>query len=157
MFCFFLFGAKNEPPMKFRIGIEQTWRKTRAILLFHIISSSSSEQPLVVGSTLGVYSVGLIFVSATTTKRHHHHHHQANSSVTPRSGPTWSLDLFPKRVPINNTHLWSVVYFSPFRSPAPRSACAEFLAAQADYTWPSIVATWVGLRSKMFLFNSKLG
>jgi hypothetical protein len=26
-----------------------------------------------VGSTLGVYSFGLIFVSARTNKRHHHH------------------------------------------------------------------------------------
>jgi hypothetical protein len=45
----------------------------RTILLFHIISTRPSEQPLVVGSTLGVYSVGLIFVSARTNKRHHHH------------------------------------------------------------------------------------
>jgi hypothetical protein len=28
-----------------------------------------------VGSTLGVYSFGLIVVSAGTNKRHHHHHH----------------------------------------------------------------------------------
>jgi hypothetical protein len=30
-----------------------------------------------VGSTLGVYSVALIFVSARTNKRHHHHRHGA--------------------------------------------------------------------------------
>ena len=34
----------------------------------HIISASPSKQPLMVGSTLGVYSVGLIFVSARTKK-----------------------------------------------------------------------------------------
>jgi hypothetical protein len=45
----------------------------RTILLFHIISASPSKQPRMVGSTLAVYSFGLIFVSARTNKRHHHH------------------------------------------------------------------------------------
>jgi hypothetical protein len=44
----------------------------RTILLFHIISVRPSKQPRMVGSTLGVYSFGLIFVSARTNKRHHH-------------------------------------------------------------------------------------
>jgi hypothetical protein len=35
----------------------------RTILLFHIISASPSKQPRMVGSTLGVYSFALIFVS----------------------------------------------------------------------------------------------
>jgi hypothetical protein len=34
-----------------------------------------------VGSTLGVYSFGLIFVSARTNKRHHHHHEQTGKVV----------------------------------------------------------------------------
>ena len=41
------------------------------ILLFHIISARPSKQPRMVGSTLGVYSFGLIFVSVRTNKRHH--------------------------------------------------------------------------------------
>ena len=44
----------------------------RTILLFHTISAKPSEQPRMVGSTLGVYSFGLIFVSARTNTRHHH-------------------------------------------------------------------------------------
>ncbi len=46
----------------------------RTILLFHIISARPSKQPRMVGSTFGVYSFGLIFVSARTNKRHHYHH-----------------------------------------------------------------------------------
>jgi hypothetical protein len=45
----------------------------RTIPLFHIISARPSKQSRMVGSTLGVYSFGLIFVSARTNKRHHHH------------------------------------------------------------------------------------
>ena len=45
----------------------------RTILLFHTISARPSEQPRMVGSTLGVYIFGLILVSARTNKRHHHH------------------------------------------------------------------------------------
>jgi hypothetical protein len=45
----------------------------RTILLFHTISARPSTQPRMVGSTFGVYSFGLIFVSARTKKRHHHH------------------------------------------------------------------------------------
>jgi hypothetical protein len=45
----------------------------RTILLFHIISDRPSKQTRMVGSTLGVYSFGLIFVSARTNKKHHHH------------------------------------------------------------------------------------
>ena len=44
----------------------------RTILLFHTISAGPSKQPRMVGSTLGVYSFGLIFVSARTNKRQHH-------------------------------------------------------------------------------------
>ena len=44
----------------------------RTILLFHTISARPSKQPRMVGSTLGVYSFGLFFVSARTNKRHHH-------------------------------------------------------------------------------------
>jgi hypothetical protein len=44
------------------------------ILPFHIISVRPSQQPRMVGSTLGVYNFGLIFFSARTNKRHHHHH-----------------------------------------------------------------------------------
>jgi hypothetical protein len=42
----------------------------RTILLFHTISARPSKQARMVGSTLGVYSLGLIFVSARTNKRH---------------------------------------------------------------------------------------
>jgi hypothetical protein len=45
----------------------------RTILLFHTIRDRPSKHPRMVGSTLGVYSFGLIFVSARTNKRHHHH------------------------------------------------------------------------------------
>jgi hypothetical protein len=45
----------------------------RTILLFHTISASPFRQPRMVGSTLGEYSFGLIFVSARTNKRDHHH------------------------------------------------------------------------------------
>jgi hypothetical protein len=44
----------------------------RTILLFHTISARPSKEPRMVGSTLGVYSFALIFVSARTIKRHHH-------------------------------------------------------------------------------------
>jgi hypothetical protein len=44
----------------------------RTILPLHIISARLSKQTRMVGSTLGVYSFGLIFVSARTKKRHHH-------------------------------------------------------------------------------------
>jgi hypothetical protein len=47
----------------------------RTILRFHIIRARPSKEPRMVGSTLGVYSFALIFVSARTNKRHHHHHH----------------------------------------------------------------------------------
>jgi hypothetical protein len=46
----------------------------RTILLFHTISARPSKQAGMVGSTLGVYSFALIFVSARINKRHHHHH-----------------------------------------------------------------------------------
>jgi hypothetical protein len=42
------------------------------ILLFHTISARPPKQPSMVGSTLGVYSFGLIFVFARTNKSHHH-------------------------------------------------------------------------------------
>jgi hypothetical protein len=62
--------------------------EARTILLFHIISSRPSKQPRMVGSTLGVYNFGLIFVSARTNKRHHHHHPQA-----PRAQSPWDSSL----------------------------------------------------------------
>jgi hypothetical protein len=43
------------------------------ILLFHTISARPSKLPRMVGSTLGVYGFGLIFVSARTNERYHHH------------------------------------------------------------------------------------
>ncbi len=54
-------------------GVRSRPGAARTILLFHIISARSSNQTRMVGSTLGVYSFGLIFVSARTNKRHHHH------------------------------------------------------------------------------------
>ena len=56
-------------------GLPQEGRPelARTILLFHIISVKTSKHPRMVGSTLGVYIFGLIFVSARTNKRHHHH------------------------------------------------------------------------------------
>ena len=54
-------------------GVRSGPGAARTILILHIISASPSKQPLLVGSTLGVYSVRLIFVSARTNKRHHHH------------------------------------------------------------------------------------
>ena len=53
------------------------------ILLFHTISVRSSKQTRMVGSTLGVYDFGLIFVSVRTNKRHHHqslHVHRSTGS-----------------------------------------------------------------------------
>ncbi len=47
-------------------------QEAKTILLFHIISARPSKHPRMVGSMLGVYSFGLIFVSARTKKRHHH-------------------------------------------------------------------------------------
>ena len=58
-----------------RGGVRSGPGAARTILLFHIISARPSKQPHMVGRTLGVYSLGLIFVSARTHKRHHHHHH----------------------------------------------------------------------------------
>jgi hypothetical protein len=43
---------------------------TARTILFFIISGSPSKQSHMVGSTLGVYSIGLIFDSARTNKRH---------------------------------------------------------------------------------------
>jgi hypothetical protein len=45
----------------------------RTILLSHTICARPSKQRRMVGSTLGVYSFALIFVSARTNKRHHQH------------------------------------------------------------------------------------
>jgi hypothetical protein len=59
----------------------------RTILLFHIISARPSKQARMVGSTLGVYSFGLIFVSARTNKRHHHHPSQRQSRIPPVASP----------------------------------------------------------------------
>ncbi len=53
-------------------GVRSGPGAARTILLFHTISARPSKQPRMVGSTLGVYSFGLIFVSARTNKRHHH-------------------------------------------------------------------------------------
>ena len=48
----------------------------RTILLFHTISARTSKQPRMVGSTLGVYSGGLVVVSARTNKSRHHYKNQ---------------------------------------------------------------------------------
>ena len=53
-------------------GVRSGPGAARTILLFHTISARPSKQPRMVGSTLGVYSFGMIFVSARTNKRHHH-------------------------------------------------------------------------------------
>jgi hypothetical protein len=58
-------------------GVRSGPGAARTILLFYTISARPisarpSKQPRMVGSTLGVYSFGLIFVSARTNKRHHH-------------------------------------------------------------------------------------
>jgi len=55
-----------------RGGVRSRSGAARTILLFHIISARPSKQPRMIESTLGVYSFGLIFVSAGTNKRHHH-------------------------------------------------------------------------------------
>ena len=54
-------------------GVRSVTGAAGTILLFHTISARPSKQLRMVGSTLGVYSFGLIFVSARTNKRHHHH------------------------------------------------------------------------------------
>ena len=79
-----VFGGEEEEG-----GVRSGSGAARTILLFHIISASPSKQPRMVGSvcvyycrtlykavcvcgggsTLGVYSVGLIFVSARTNKK----------------------------------------------------------------------------------------
>jgi hypothetical protein len=56
-----------------RGGVRSGPGAASTILLFHTISARPSKQPRKVVSTLGVYSFGLIFVSASTDKRHHHH------------------------------------------------------------------------------------
>ena len=56
----------------------------RTILLFDTIRARPPKQPRMLGSTIGVYSFGLIFVSARTNKRYHHHHH---------SFCQWALDV----------------------------------------------------------------
>jgi hypothetical protein len=53
-------------------GVRSGPGAARTILLFHIISARPSKQARMVGSTLGVDSFALIFVSARTNKRHHH-------------------------------------------------------------------------------------
>ena len=53
-------------------GVRSGLGAARTILLFYIISARPSKQLRMVESTLGVYSFGLIFVSARTNKRHHH-------------------------------------------------------------------------------------
>jgi hypothetical protein len=46
----------------------------RTILLFHIISTRPSKQPLMVRTFLKGYGAWLLlFVSVRTNKRHHHH------------------------------------------------------------------------------------
>jgi hypothetical protein len=56
-------------------GVRSRPGSARTILLFQIVGAKPSEQARMVGSTLGVYSFALIFVSARTNERHHHHHH----------------------------------------------------------------------------------
>jgi hypothetical protein len=62
-----VFGGEEEGG-----GVRSRPRAARTILLFHIISTRPSKQARMVGSTLGVYSFALIFVSARTNTRHHH-------------------------------------------------------------------------------------
>ena len=54
-------------------------RSASTILLFHIIRAGPSKQTHMVGSTLGVYNCGLVFVSARTNKRHHHQNNEFSS------------------------------------------------------------------------------
>jgi hypothetical protein len=68
----------------------------RTILLFDTISASPSKQPRMVGCTLGIYSFGLIFVSARTNKRHHHPV-PAPALPTPSPSPTHPRPPLPPR------------------------------------------------------------
>jgi hypothetical protein len=69
----------------------------RTILLFYTISARPSTQPRMVGSTLGVYSFGLIFVSARTNKRHHHHG-RSSARATTRQPSTTSCTVSGQRL-----------------------------------------------------------
>ena len=71
-----VFGGEEEEG-----GVRSRSGAARTILLFHIISARPSKQPCMVGSTLGVYSFGLIFVSTRTSKRHHHHLQETSLSL----------------------------------------------------------------------------
>ena len=62
-----VFGGEEEGG-----GVRSGPGAARTILLLHVISARPSKQPRMVGSNLGVYSFGLIFVSARTNKRHQH-------------------------------------------------------------------------------------
>jgi hypothetical protein len=86
--------------------------ETRSILLFHTISARPLKQPRMVGSTLGVYSFGLIFVSARTNKRHHHNPHGKKSSGLSfrfPPGPGWNdgTTEIPEHCLNLNQSLWS--------------------------------------------------
>jgi hypothetical protein len=72
-----VFGGEEEEG-----GVRSGPGEVRTILLFH----SPSKQSCMVGSTLGVYSLGLILVSARTNKRHHHHHHWELNHLWPGDG-----------------------------------------------------------------------
>jgi hypothetical protein len=79
-------------------GVRSRPGAARTILIFHIISARPSKQPRMVGSTLGVYSFRLIFVSARTNKRHHHHHHRGrvgqsvwSRAMTSRDANPWGI------------------------------------------------------------------
>jgi hypothetical protein len=58
-----VFGGEEEG-----VGERSGPGAARNILLFHTISARPSKQARMVGSTLGVYTFGLIFVSARTNK-----------------------------------------------------------------------------------------
>ena len=88
-----VFGGEEEGG-----GVRSGPGAARTILLFHTISARPSKQPHMVGSTLGVYSFGLIFVSARTNKRHHH-----QIPLTTSPTPTTSTYFHTPTSTISNT------------------------------------------------------
>jgi hypothetical protein len=76
----------------------------RTILLFHIISTRPSKQSRMVGSTLGVYIFGLIFVSLRTNKRHHHQEDSGGrEAIAYSTTPTYTVR---KDSPARETNLY---------------------------------------------------
>jgi hypothetical protein len=88
-----------------------------------------------VGSTLGVYSFGLIFVSARTNKRHHHHQRKILqqplfSSICAHISLI-SLSVTPRialcNVPMKNQSVYDVGHTRP---DAVRRMCAKLDVSQ---------------------------